>query len=1293
MRNFQFLVATLFLAVLFSVHVGVAQNEFLWKEVPASSIVQVGEAFVFPSNQRTYSLSLNEMKALLKSAPMERTLEASSKPLILSVPTPDAGFQRFSVVEVEIMEPSLAAQYPEIHTYAGQGIEDPTATIRLDVTMAGFHAMVRYTTGEYFIDPHNRGDLEHYVLYTKQGVVPSRDWSCTLVADPAIVEEIRLLVESGMLTPTGTQLRTYRLACAATGEYTAFFGGTVALGQAAIVTAINRVNGVYETEVAIRMVLVANNSSVVYTNSSTDPFTNNNGSTMLGQNQTNMNSVIGSANYDIGHVFSTGGGGVAYLGCVCTSNKARGVTGSSSPTGDAFWIDYVAHEMGHQFGGNHTFNSVTSNCGGGNRNASTAYEPGSGTTIMAYAGICGADNIQLNSDAFFHTKSFDEIVAYTNFGSGNSCAATTNTGNNAPAVNAGVGGFTIPISTPFILTGSATDPNGDPLTYCWEEFDLGPSGSPNSPSGNAPIFRSFSPVTSPSRTFPRQSNLLNNTQTIGEILPSYGRSLTFRLTARDNRSGGGGVDYASLSFNVSGTAGPFLVTAPNSSVNWTGNTTQAVTWNVANTSTSPVSCANVKISLSTDGGQTFPTVLAASTPNDGTEALTIPNTPTTTARIKVEAVGNIFFDISNSNFTITASTLAAPTLVFPSDNATGQPVSLSLRWNTVATATSYRLQVGTDSTFASGLVVHDSTLTDTTRLVNGITTGTKYFWRVQAKNGSITGSWSSLRRFTTIAPPPAVTLVSPLSNATEQNTSVDILWRAASQAGVYRLQLATDSLFIAGIVIDDSSLADTSFSANGLLTSTAYFWRVRASNDAGEGSWSVVRKFTTVTPPGTAVLLFPSNNATGILQTVVLVWNTIPRATEYKLQLATDSTFATGIVIDDSTTTDTSYVVSGLSYSEQYFWRVRGANVAGEGTPSPVRRFSTLFPPAVVMLASPQDGSTGQPVSPGLQWQTTAGASVFLVQLSTDSVFSGGMVVDDSTVTDTLRVVNGLNPGTTYFWHVMASNAAGDGGWSTSWRFTTASLPSPVVLLSPLPGAEVPSDTVAVTWETVTGVDAYWLEWSEDSLFTVSFVDSTLIDTAAMIRNLADSSTYYWRVRAGNGAGWGPFSETRPLATLFKIQVCMPLQDRWNLVSVPVGTDEDSVQILFPDCGSQPAYSYTSGSGYSGGLTMQAGRGYWVKCTSGSVCMTGTSISRDTIVVLAGWNLIGTISDAVPASAITTIPSGIVESPFYMFQNGYQQAGTIQPGRAYWVKVRQSGAIVLDSNALVVAKPATGKQR
>lgn len=654
--------------ILFSIGANAATY---WNDVSEANIQTTGERVIKPVKFRTLNLNIPDLKNLLQSAPLEKNVHPKNSNSVISLPMPDGTFLRFKFVDSPIMEDGLAVQFPEIKTYMGQGIDDPYSSVRFDITPLGFHAMIFSERGTVFIDPYAKGDNFNYISYFKTDFRTDKRMTCELI-DDGHMEKNHAPYSPDMLAEG--QLRTYRTVIACTGEYAAYFGGTQAAALAAIVVSLNRVNGVYEKDVAVRMVLVANNIAVVYTNSSTDPYTNANGNTMLGQNQTTCDQQIGSANYDIGHVFSTGGGGVAYLGCVCVAgNKARGVTGSGAPVGDPYDIDYVAHEMGHQFGGNHTFNSTTSSCGGGNRNNNTAYEPGSGSTIMAYAGICGSTDLQPNSDPYFHTKSLDEIISYTSLAGGNSCPVTTNTGNHDPVVTVPAGGYAIPISTPFELTGTATDQDLDALTYCWEQYDLGPGGAPGSPSGNAPIFRSFNPVTTGYRVFPKLSNLLNNTTTIGELLPTYARSLTFRLTARDNKVGGGGRGTGTIAFGVDAAAGPFLVTSPNTNVTWNTPYPQTVTWNVANTNAATVNCATVDILLSTDGGNNFSTVLVSGTPNDGSQQVTLPNVNTTTARIKVRAVGNIFFDISNTNFTMSTATGIG--------NNTSAPLTFSLSQN------------------------------------------------------------------------------------------------------------------------------------------------------------------------------------------------------------------------------------------------------------------------------------------------------------------------------------------------------------------------------------------------------------------------------------------------------------------------------------------------------------------------------------------------------------------------------------------------------------------------------------
>jgi hypothetical protein len=394
---------------------------------------------------------------------------------------------------------------------------------------------------------------------------------------------------------------------------------------------------------------------LVYTNSATDPYTNNNGVTMLGQNQSNIDAVIGSANYDIGHVFSTGGGGVAGLGVVGVGGqKARGVTGSPAPVNDPFVIDYVAHEMGHQFGANHTFNGDSGSCAGGNRNGSTAYEPGSGSTIMAYAGICGNDNLQANSDAYFHFISFEEIRSYVSAGAGFNSATKINTGNAVPTVEAGIN-YTIPDQTPFFLTAVGSDANAsDVLSYNWEQRDLGPQRDLSLPdNGSGPLFRSYNSTTSPTRYFPQLSSVLNNTSSVQEKLPLTNRTMNFRVTVRDNRSGGGGVNNDNMSITVVNSGTGFALTSQNTATNWTGNSVQNLTWDVAGTNTGSINTPFVDILFSSNGGASFDTVIASAVPNDGSQDIIVPNIGTSQGRIMLRGTGNIFFDINNTNIVVT----------------------------------------------------------------------------------------------------------------------------------------------------------------------------------------------------------------------------------------------------------------------------------------------------------------------------------------------------------------------------------------------------------------------------------------------------------------------------------------------------------------------------------------------------------------------------------------------------------------------------------------------------------------
>ncbi|HEY4283533.1 MAG TPA: zinc-dependent metalloprotease family protein [Chthoniobacterales bacterium] len=629
---------------------------------------------IVPQKYRTLQIDKGALQKTLASAVLETVGPIDISGIEFQIPHPRGGFHRFLIQESPIMEPKLAAKFPELKTYVGRSLDDPTATVRMDVTPRGFHAVVLSAEGEIYIDPYARESDGDYISYFKQDLASQKPFSCAVETDGA--QAAAFAAPATALRSTGGTLKTYRLALACTGEYATAVcnpsASTVSATLAAMITSVNRCDAIYEREFAIRLMLVENTDKLIFLDGTTDPYTNGTGSAMLSQNQSTIDSVIGNANYDIGHVFSTGGGGIAAVAVVCVAGrKASGVTGSTNPVGDPFDVDYFAHEMGHQFGANHPFDGTSGNCAG-NGYAATAYEPGSGSTIMAYAGICSGQNLASHSDDYFSTVSYDEIVNCTSSPIGNGCAQQSSTGNTPPNINA-LSAFTIPAQTPFALSASATDPDGDTLTYCWEELDRGafqdPTANPRD-NGSSPLFRSFPPTTNPIRTFPSLTYILNNQNmppaliggyACGEFLPTTSRAMSFRVTVRDNHPGGGGTAYNSTTVTAVSSAGPFAITAPNTSVTIEGGSQQTITWNVANTDISPINCANVKISLSTDGGNTFPIVLASSVPNNGTAIVTIPNianVATTQGRIKMEAVGNIFFDISDADLTITSSNTA-----------------------------------------------------------------------------------------------------------------------------------------------------------------------------------------------------------------------------------------------------------------------------------------------------------------------------------------------------------------------------------------------------------------------------------------------------------------------------------------------------------------------------------------------------------------------------------------------------------------------------------------------------------
>jgi hypothetical protein len=639
-----------------------AQNA-LWTKASPSETQTRQKAYrnSMPQDFNLFKLNTPAFKNLIANAP-ERFSGTSN--VVIELPTNNGEIQRFRVYEASVFAPELQAQYPNIRSYAAQGIDDASAVARFSVSNMGVNVMissVNYST--IYIDPYTK-DKNYYITYNINSLPPDPNGFQCMVEDtvgPEILLDNRN-ANDGML-------RTFRLALACTGEYSQYHLNQQGIGngepdpvkKAAVLLAMNntmtRVNGVYERDLAVTMIIVANNTDIIFLNAGSDPYTNNNGSTMLGQNQTTCDNIIGTANYDIGHVFSTGAGGIAGLGVPCrTGQKARGVTGTNAPIGDNYDIDYVAHEMGHQYGANHTFNGTANACGGGNRNLPTAFEPGSGSTIMAYAGICAPQNVQIHSDDYFHAISIQEMWSYVKNGQGQ-CAVQTPTNNLPPTADAGPD-YRIPKGTPFILRGTATDPDaGDVLSHCWEQLDNQDSPQPpQNTSTVGPAFRSIDPLASPDRYMPTINTVLaGNTQTTWEVVPQVGRSMRFRYTVRDNVAGGASSARDDMFVTVDGSAGPFVVTSQNTATTWNTQTTETVTWDVAGTDVAPVDSPLVDILFSTDGGQTYPITVALNVPNNGSAVVNVPNLNTTTGRLMVISSNNIFYDLNNAVITVTGT--------------------------------------------------------------------------------------------------------------------------------------------------------------------------------------------------------------------------------------------------------------------------------------------------------------------------------------------------------------------------------------------------------------------------------------------------------------------------------------------------------------------------------------------------------------------------------------------------------------------------------------------------------------
>lgn len=865
------------------------------------------------SDPKLFTFDIELLQQQIELAP-RRSAGTSSK--IISLPSSDGSVSNFRVSENSNFESDLAARYPEIKSYIGQDVNDPTKTVHFSVSPLGLTAMTtKPNTPSEFIEPYST-DNSLYVIYRRSersGDMPALNCRTIQESTPEITPMFRNANDS--------YLRTFRLAVSVTGEYTAFFGGTKLLALSAINSTLTRVNAIFERDFATRLVLVNSCDSVIYTNPSTDPYSTGSVGSAGAWNsevQSTLTTVIGESNYDIGHLFgkSGGGGNAGCLGCVCVNNmKGRGFTSPANgiPAGDYFDIDYVAHELGHQLGATHTFSH-------NNETSGTQMEPGSGSTIMSYAGITTKD-IQRNSDSYFHAISIQQV---TNNIKSKTCAIKTPTNNAIPVVNAGAD-FTIPKGTPFMLTGTATDANGDHLTYCWEQMDNGSATTtvPNATKTTGPNFRSYPPSSSATRYFPQMSSVLNGATTtaglevLAESLSSVARSYNFRLTVRDNKSGGGGNNSDDTKITVSASAGPFTVTSPNTAVTFASGSTQTIKWSVAGTTGNGVNCAKVDLLLSTDGGQTYQILLAA-TPNDGTQNVVIPNKPGTTNRIMIKGTNHVFFDVSNANFTITGSQAdttapSAPTSLAASNTS---QTSTKLTW----TASTDNIGVATYSVYRNGTYI--TSATGTTYTVTGLSPSTSYTFTVKAKDAAQNlSAVSNSVVVTTLSSGPDSTAPSKPTNLTASGTTQNkttLNWTGSTD----NIGVATYSVYRNGTYV--ASATGTTYTVTGLNPTTTYNFTVKAKDAAGNlsvaSNTAVVTTLgnDTVAPSAPTLLTASATTTTG----TKLSWN----ASTDNLGVATYSVYRNGTYIGFSS--GTSYTVSGLTASTTYAFTVKAKDAA-----------------------------------------------------------------------------------------------------------------------------------------------------------------------------------------------------------------------------------------------------------------------------------------------------------------------------------------------------------------------------